>query len=123
MRCLKYTPVGSCNYAGIISILDYETTLKGCLSEFYLPNPTRKPVLVDTALKTGLSDKRFLTFIVSSDRSICYGTAKIVKVPKTIENLANSILSTERDSVLHSVLPPSQKQKLRLRNSAGNTAV
>ena len=50
------------NYIGIITVLDYETSVRKCLSDISIEiqNRNERRVIVDLALKVGINKYRFV---------------------------------------------------------------
>lgn len=112
MKESVFHPIIHKEYIGIITILDYEMRIKAYLSKMILPSvqTNAKKVLVDLALKSGMSRYRFIEFNIGDDGNIIIGTYAYVAVEARIEELANKYLRDEKEIVIHSILPVSQKE-------------
>lgn len=91
-------------YRGILTLLDYETTLETCVSELLKNNIIQKKdnILVDTLLKTGSSPFRFLKYsktkgAVYLDRNI--GDLQFVcdKIIKQFPGIIVNSILTEKE--------------------------
>ena len=59
-------------YIGIITILDYEIRVSNCLAELLFPTAenTRKKIIVDLTLKSGINKYRFVEFDIDNNGKI-----------------------------------------------------
>lgn len=104
------------SYIGMVTVLDYEISLKKCLSEIVFPpadNSERK-VIVDLALKTGINQYRFAVFNVSAEGKITWSSSKYVIPNSNMIYLANAYLKEKSEIVENSMLPGTKKQGLLL---------
>ena len=100
-------------YAGIVTILDYEIRLSSYLSQFVFPNPSKgKKALVDLALKSGIDKYRFVSFDIDENGKIVGGSNHYVDIPKDMATCANEYLKEQKDIVLKSFLTNEQKKLL-----------
>ena len=62
MEKVVYNPIMDKNYIGIVTVLDYETSVRKCLSSVLVGTQNRmeRKVIVDLALKVGVNEYRFV---------------------------------------------------------------
>ena len=72
MENVVYNQIIDKNYIGVITILDYETSVRKCLSTVLITtqNRTERKIIVDLALKVGLSEYRFVAYDITDDGKI-----------------------------------------------------
>lgn len=100
-------------YIGIITILDYELSLKKCLSEFsFLPEENERKIIIDLALKCGINPYRFVVFDISNEGEILWNSNKYIIPNKDIVNLANMYLREQGNIVANSMLPQVKKKEI-----------
>lgn len=101
-------------YIGMVTVLDYEISLKKCLSELVFPpagNNERK-VIVDLALKTGINKYRFAVFNISAEGKIAWNSSEYVLPGSNMVYLANHYLKEQSEIIENSMLPGIKKQEL-----------
>lgn len=106
MEKVVYNPVMDKDYVGIVTILDYETSLRKCLSNIQLDtqNGTERKVIVDLALKVGMNEYRFIVCDVTDDGKILWNSAKYVTPCEDIVKLANSFILQNNEILTNSML-------------------
>jgi hypothetical protein len=101
-------------YIGMVSVLDYEISLKKCLAEisFSLKTESRRKILVDMALKCGINQYRFVEMDVNDDGKILWNSSAYI-IPNTrIVNLANAYLREKKEIVKNSMLSKTKKKEV-----------
>ncbi len=101
-------------YIGIVTILDYEISIRKCLSNFQISTENRKEyiVLIDLALKVGVGKYRFITFKIADDGHILWNSSKYVSPENEIEILANHYIQQKADILPYSILSSSAKKSI-----------
>lgn len=115
MRKLNFNPINTSLYFGIITILDYEIRTNSLLKDLSFPPidyDLSKKVLVDMALKTGINQYRFIEFSVDSNGKIVLGSNEYVQPALNVKLIADSILQSNREIVINSMLPEFNKEEL-----------
>lgn len=94
------------NYIGIVTVLDYETSVRKCLSNVQADtqNRTERKVIVDLALKAGANKYRFVEYDVTNDGEIVWNTGKYVIPSEDIVKLANSFIRQKNEILTNSML-------------------
>ena len=69
MEKVVYNPIVDKNYIGIVTVLDYETSVRKCLSSVLIGTQNRieRKVIVDLALKVGVNEYRFVVYDITDD--------------------------------------------------------
>ena len=116
MEKVIYNPITDKKYIGIITILDYETSVRKCLSSVLVDTQNRieRKVIVDLALKGGLNEYRFVVYDITDDGKILWNTGKYTTPCKDIVELANSFIRQKRDILSNSMLSNTVQVKLSL---------
>lgn len=67
MEKVVYNPIMDKNYIGIVTVLDYETSVRKCLSSILVGTQNRmeRKVIVDLALKVGVNEYRFVVYDIT----------------------------------------------------------
>ena len=100
-------------YSGIITILDYELSLKKCLLEFsFPPEENDRKIIIDLALKCGINPYRFVVLDISNEGKILWNSNKCIIPSNDIVNLANMYLREQGDIVANSMLPQVKKKEI-----------
>lgn len=101
-------------YMGIISVIDYEISVKKCLSEIQFPSVrnSKRKIMVDMALKCGINQYRFVAFDVSDEGKILWYSSEYVVPNSEIVSLADAFLKERGDIVTNSMLPNVKKREL-----------
>ena len=70
MEKVVYNPIMDKNYIGIVTVLDYETSVRKCLSSVLVGTQNRmeRKVIVDLALKVGVNEYRFVVYDICTHR-------------------------------------------------------
>lgn len=95
-------------YAGIITILDYETPLNHSLNERHIF--TDKKVIIDTCLKAQMNQYRFLEASCDESGKILTDSIAQIQLSPELEEQANTFVSLRMDIVWNSPLTDSQKK-------------
>ena len=69
MEKIVYNPIADKNYIGIVTVLDYETSVRKCLSSVLVGTQNRieRKVIVDLALKVGVNEYRFVVYDITDE--------------------------------------------------------
>lgn len=107
MKKLLFNQIMNDRYIGLISILDYEISLRNCLSEFVFCDLGRseRKIIVDLALKSGINKYRFITYNITESGKVLLDSSECITPSNDIIEFANSILNKEKDIVKNSMLP------------------
>ena len=94
------------NYIGILTVLDYETSVRKCLSSILVDTQNRieRKVIVDLALKVGVNKYRFVAYDITDDGKILWNSGKYVTPCEDIVKLANSLIRQKSDILANSML-------------------
>lgn len=80
-----YTPFNldfyDCSYAGILTILDYETPIDAILSKIKLDVPDEEKIVMDNLIKQGLGKYRFMSFHLTGRKVNSLSLMYCTKVP------------------------------------------
>ena len=92
MEKVVYNPIMDKNYIGILTVLDYETSVRKCLSSILVGTQNRieRKVIVDLALKVGVNEYRFVVYDITDDGKILWNSSNYVTPCEDIVKLANS---------------------------------
>lgn len=100
-------------YIGMVTILDYEISLKKSLVEIsFPPEESKRKIIVDLALKCGANQYRFVVFDISAVGKVMWDTGEYVVPNNDIVNAANMYLKENREIVLNSMLPAIKKKEI-----------
>ena len=104
------------NYIGIITVLDYETSVRKCLSDISIEiqNRNERRVIVNLALKVGINKYRFVVYDVTDDGKIRWDSGEYIVPCDSIVEMANSIIGQEKRILPNSMLPNSAARNLAL---------
>ena len=107
MEKVVYNPIMDKNYIGIVTVLDYETSVRKCLSSVLVGTQNRieRKVIVDLALKVGVNEYRFVVYDITDDGKILWNSSKYVTPCEDIVKLANSYI--KKKSFITSVIEAS----------------
>ncbi len=99
-------------YIALITVMHYEIYLSKFLKQvtFEFSVNDERLILLDTALKTGISKYRFVEFIVDSTGKINVDNYKYVLPDPVLEYKANKLLNQKKEIVKHSMLTNSEKE-------------
>lgn len=106
MEKVVYSPIMDKNYIGILTVLDYETSVRKCLSSILVDTQNRieRKVIVDLALKAGINKYRFIAYDVTDDGKILWGSGRYVTPCEDIVKIANSLIRKRSDILANSML-------------------
>ena len=108
MEKAVYNPImdKTSNYIGVITVLDYETSVRKCLSSILMDTQNRieRKVIVDLALKVGVNKYRFVAYDITNDGRILWNSGKYVTPCEDIVELANSLIRQKSDILANSML-------------------
>lgn len=106
MEKVVYNPIMDKNYIGIVTVLDYETSVRKCLSSVLVGTQNRieRKVIVDLALKVGVNEYRFVVYDITDDGKILWNSSKYVTPCEDIVKLANSFIRQKSDILSNSML-------------------
>ena len=91
---------------GVLSIMDYEATVRSILEHITFPSSDHeRSIVVDLALKSGMNEYRFLQVELSKSGKVIWERNAYYKASSTIEQCANSFLIEHAEFVRNSVLP------------------
>ncbi len=109
-----YNQITDKNYIGIVTILDYETSVRKCLSNILIctKNRIERKVIVDLALKVGISKYRFVVCDITDDGKIQWNSSEYVAPCDCIVRLANSFIKQKKDVLSNSMLSNSVQDAL-----------
>ena len=114
MEKLMFHQMMDNTYIGMITVLDYEISLKKCLAEISFP-PERyseRKIIVDLALKCGINEYRFVAFDISDSGKIIWNSDEYIIPKNDITNLANTYLREKSEIVVNSMLPKTMKNEV-----------
>lgn len=115
MEDLIFSPLSDSMYCGIITILNYEIRLSSSLLKLSFPplgNDSKRKVIIDMALKSGMDQYRFIEFYIDKQGKIILNSHIYTQPETYLEKKANRILQENRDIVLNSILPDYKKSEL-----------
>lgn len=106
MEKVVYNPIVDKNYIGIVTVLDYETSVRKCLSSVLIGTQNRieRKVIVDLALKVGVNEYRFVVYDITDDGKILWNSSKYITPCEDIVKLANSFIRQKSDILSNSML-------------------
>jgi len=114
MEEVIYNQITDKNYIGIVTILDYETSVRKCLSNILIctQNRNERKVIVDLALKVGINKYRFVAYDITDKGQILWNSSKYVTPCDGIVHLANCFIKQRSDILSHSMLSNSVQDVL-----------
>ena len=106
MEKVVYNQIMDKNYIGIVTVLDYETSVRKCLSSVLVGTHNRleRKVIVDLALKVGVNEYRFVVYDITDDGKILWNSGKYITPCENIVKLANSFIRQKSDILSNSML-------------------
>lgn len=109
MNQVIYNQITDNSYLGVVTILDYDASVRKCLSDILVctQNRTERSVIVDLALKVGVNKYRFISCDITDDGKVLWNSSKYVTPCKNIVQFANSILKQQHNILPNSMLPVS----------------
>lgn len=117
MEKMIYNQIADNDYLGIVTILDYETSVRKCLSNVHIcpKNRIQRKIIVDLALKVGINEYRFVMYDVTDDGIILWNTNKYITPCEDIIRLADSFIK-QKSSILSNSMLSSATQDMLLRS-------
>lgn len=115
MKTVIYNSIADKNYIGIVTVLDYEISVRNCLSKLLVAtkNRTQRKVIIDLALKVGINEYRFVAYNITDNGKILLNSGKYITPCKNIVKLANSYIRQKNEILSNSMLSDARKDKLR----------
>lgn len=106
MEKVVYNPVMDKDYVGMVTILDYESSVRKCLSSVRVDTQNRaeRKVIVDLALKVGVNEYRFVAYDITDDGEIVWNSGEYVAPCNDIVKLANSFILQNNEILTNSML-------------------
>lgn len=106
MKKVIYNQITDKDYLGIVTILDYETSIRKCLSDILIcpQNRLERKIIIDLALKVGINEYRFVAYDITDDGKILWNTSKYITPCENIIRLANSFIRQRSDILPNSML-------------------
>lgn len=101
-------------YIGIVTIFDYEMPIQEYLSKISLnkKNVGKKKLIVDLALKVGLTKYRFVSYDISEKGKVLINTSTYICPQEEIVKMANSFIRKNKELFSYSVLSRKMLNKL-----------
>ena len=117
MERIMYNQIIDKDYIGVVTILDYETSVRSCLSTILVATQNRheRKIIVDLALKVGLNDYRFMVYDITDDGKIIWNSSKYIIPCDNIVTLANSFIKQKSEILPYSMLS-SAAQAMLMKN-------
>lgn len=106
MEKVIYNQITDKDYLGIVTILDYEISIRKCLSDILIcpKNRLERKIIIDLALKVGINEYRFVAYDITDDGKILWNTSKYITPCENIIRLANSFIRQRSDILPNSML-------------------
>lgn len=114
MEKVTYNQITDNKYLGIITILDYETSIRKCLMDIFIctQNRLERKVIIDLALKSGINEYRFVVCNITEEGTVLWKSSTYITPCNNIVQLANSFIRQRSDILLNSMLPSTTKKIL-----------
>lgn len=114
MEKVIYNQIMDKNYLGIVTILDYETSVRKCLLDILVctQNRPERKIIVDLALKVGINKYRFVAYNITDDGKILWNSSTYITPCDDIIQLANSFIKQRSDILSNSILPNATQDAL-----------
>lgn len=113
MEKLMFHQLVDNDYIGIVTILDYEIRLRKCLLELpFPPSNSKRKIIVDLALKSGVNKYRFIVLTINNEGTVLWDSNAYVEVDEFVKNSANKFLQEKKEIVMNSILPSSKIQEI-----------
>lgn len=111
---IMYHKIADHDFLGIVTILDYETAVKECLSELVLcvQDYSQRKIIVDLALKVGISKYRFVEYKVTDDGKIAINSSRYITPSSEITQIANGIIGKRKELLSNSMLSKATQRAL-----------
>lgn len=93
-----YNEIVDKNYIGIVTVLDYETSVRKCLSDILIDvqNKKESKVIVDLALRVGINKYRFVVYDIADGGKILWDSGEYIIPCDSIVKLANSFIRQKK---------------------------
>ena len=113
MKPSVYHAINDSEYIGILTIIDYEIFLKKYLEKrkFSYKGNSNK-LIVDLALIVGLSQYRFVEFIISDTNTIIYESGDYAHPSDELFKLANSYIRELKEYFFNSILLSNEQEMI-----------
>lgn len=117
MEKVVYNPIMDKNYIGIVTILDYETSVQKCLSSVLVDTRNRieRKVIIDLALKVGMNEYRFVACDITDDGKIMCDSSRYITPCENIVKLANYFIK-QKSNILPNSMLSNSAQAILLRS-------
>ncbi|OUO75545.1 hypothetical protein B5F53_18230 [Blautia sp. An249] len=114
MKKVIYNQIADKDYLGIVTVLDYETSVRKSLSNIRICPHDRiqRKIIVDLALKVGINEYRFVMYDVTDDGIILWNTSKYIIPCEDIIRLANSFIKQKSNILPNSMLSSATQDAL-----------
>lgn len=100
-------------FNSIITLLDYQAQISGCLKSIKIISPNESgKLLIDTLLCSGMNEYRFIETILNEDGTINLNQYKYISVDNNILEKANEIVRNQPILLKNSILPKTQIKKI-----------
>ena len=96
----------------LVSLLDYEEKITEYISSIKLMKYNDRQITIDSALNSGLNNYRFISIQVDKSGSLLINTAKYEMVDEDIITFANTVLSSQKQFLINSILTKKEKEYL-----------
>lgn len=106
MEKIIYNQISDENYIGVVTVLDYETSIRKCLSTILVATQNRaeRKIIVDLALKVGMNEYRFVVYDITDEGKILWNSSKYITPCDDIVRLANSFIRQKYEILPNSML-------------------
>ena len=114
MQNIVYNEIDNENYIGIISVLDYEISVRRQLRRmtFDTHDASGRKIIVDLVLKVGFNEYRFVEYDISKEGKIILNSKGYITPSNDIVKYSNSIIRKYRSFLPNSMLSNSAQIKL-----------
>jgi hypothetical protein len=114
MQNIVYNEIDNENYIGIISVLDYEISVRRQLRRmtFDTHDASGRKIIVDLVLKVGFNEYRFVEYDISKEGKIILNSKGYITPSNDIVKYANSIIRKYSSILPNSMLSNSAQIKL-----------
>lgn len=114
MQNIVYNEIDNENYIGIISVLDYEISVRRQLRRmtFDTLDASGRKIIVDLVLKVGFNEYRFVEYDISKEGKIILNSKGYIPPSNDIVKYANSIIRKYSSFLPNSMLSNSAQIKL-----------
>lgn len=113
MKQYSFHEIENSDIYGVLSIIDYESTVRSILEQITFPSSKQdRRIVVDLALKSGMNQYRFLLLELSKAGKIIWNGNSYYKAPTCIEHWANIFLKEQKEFVENSVLSNRTAKKI-----------